>query len=202
VQGRLGKLGDIVRRNGGRHAHGNARGAIGEEIGEGRREDDRLLALAAVIGAKVDRVLADAVKQGLGDIGHAGFRVAIGRGTVAIDVAEIALALDQRIAGGKVLGETNQGVVDRLVAVGVEGAHDIADYLGALLERGAGIEAQDVHAVEDAAVDGLQAVARVGQGPIHDGREGVGEIALLQRLAQIDALERLWRRRFGSLTHG
>ena len=40
--------------------------------------------------------------------------------------------------------------------------------------------------MEDAAVDRLQAVAGVGQRALGDGRERVAEVALLERLAQVD----------------
>ena len=45
------------------------------------------------------------------------FGVALGRRIIAVDVAEVALAVDQRVADGEVLGEAGQRVVDRLVAV-------------------------------------------------------------------------------------
>ena len=63
-----------------------------------------------------------------------------------------------------------------------------ADDFRAFLERGARIETQDMHAVEDAPVDRLQPIAGVGQGASHDGREGIGEVALLERVEQIDRL--------------
>ena len=75
-------------------------------------------------------------------------------------------------------------VIDRLVAVRVEIAHHIADHLGRFLKRGTGIEPQQPHDVKNAAVHRLEAVAHIRQRAIHDGRERIGEIALLQRLAQ------------------
>ena len=54
-------------------------------------------------------------------------------------------------------------VVDRNVAVRVELAHHVADRGRALLVLAVGTQAARVHAVEDAAVHRLQAVARVGQ---------------------------------------
>ena len=59
----------------------------------------------------------------------------------------------------------------------------------------AGIEPQQPHGVQDAAVDGLQPVAGVGQRPVHDGRERIGEIALLERLLEVDRLDVPRRRR-------
>jgi hypothetical protein len=70
----------------------------------------------------------------------------------------------------------------------MEIAHHVADDLGRLLERGAGIEPQQLHPVKDAAMHRLQPVARVGERAVHDGGERVGEVALLERLAQRDFL--------------
>ena len=195
IERRVAELGDVVRRNRGRHADRDALRAVGEQVRHGRRHDDRLFRVAGVIVAPVDRVFVDALHQEARDIGHARFGVAVGGGVVAVDVAEIALPLDQRIARGEVLRETHQRLVDRLVAVRMERAHHVADDLRAFLEGRAGVEPEDVHAVEDAAMHGLQPVARVGQRAAHDGRERIGEIALLERVAQVDVDRRRRRRR-------
>ena len=121
-------------------------------------------------------------------LGQPRLGIAVGRGIIAVDIAEIALAVDQRVARGKILGEAHQRVVDRLVAVRMEIAHHVADDLCRFLERRAGIEAQQPHAVEDAPVHRLEPVARVRQRAMHDGRKRIGEIALLERLAQRDLL--------------
>ena len=61
--------------------------------------------------------------------------------------------------------------------MGVVVAHDVADDLGGLGVLLVELEAHLLHAVEDAAVDGLEAVADVGQGAADDDRHGVVEIA-------------------------
>ena len=61
--------------------------------------------LAVIVRTEIDRVLVDAVEQQPRDFGHARFGVTIGGGIIAVDVAEIALAVDQRIARGKILRE-------------------------------------------------------------------------------------------------
>ena len=161
VQRRVAEFGDVVRRNRRRHADRDALRAVGEQIGKGRRQDDRLLHHVVVARAEVDRVLVDAVEQKPRRLGQPRLGVAVGGGIVAVDVAEIALAVDQRVARGKILGETHQRVIDRLIAVRVEVAHHVADDLCRFLERGAGIETQEPHAVEDAAMHRLEPVARV-----------------------------------------
>ena len=71
-------------------------------------------------------------EDGGGDIRHAGFGVAGGCRVIAVDVAEVALAVDERITHREILGEAGERVVDRLVAVRMQVAHDVADNLGAL----------------------------------------------------------------------
>ena len=75
-----------------------------------------------------------------GDLGQPRLGVALGGGVIAVDIAEIALAVDERIADGEVLGEARERVVDRLVAVGMEIAHRVADDLGAFANPPCGLE--------------------------------------------------------------
>src|SRR6202040_1828249 len=89
-----------------------------------------------------------------------------------------------------------------LVAVGMEIAHDVADNLGRFFELRARIEAQKSHAIEDAPMDRLEAIARIRERAVHDGGERVSEITLFKRLAQRDLV---YRTRLGGnhlLIHG
>ena len=190
MQRRIAELARIVRRDIGRHADGDARGAIGEQVGEIGRQHRRLLLAPVVVGAEIDGVLVDAVEQPGRDLGEARLGVALGGGVVAVDIAEIALAVDKRIADGEVLGETGERVVDRLVTVGVEVAHGVADDLGAFPEFALGAEPELLHGVEQPPMHRLQPIAHVGQRPVHDGGERISEVALLERLAQFHGLDR------------
>ena len=64
--------------------------------------------------------------------GQARLRVAHRRRAVAVDRAEVALAVDERVAHREVLGEPDEGVVQGDVAVRVVLAHHLADDRGAL----------------------------------------------------------------------
>ena len=174
VQQRIAELAGIVRRDRAGHADGDAGGAVGQKVGEAAGQHDRLLGRAVVVGAEVDGVLVDAGQQRLGDLGEPRLGVAHGGRVIAVDVAEVALPLDQRIAGGEFLGEAHQRVVDRLVAVRVVLADHVADHARALLEGAVGIEPQLAHGVEQPAMHRLQAVAHVGQRARHDGRQRIG----------------------------
>jgi tagatose-1,6-bisphosphate aldolase len=62
--------------------------------------------------------------------------VAHRRGAVAVAAAEVALAVDQRVALREVLRHAHQRVVGRLVAVRVEAAEHVADHARALHRLG------------------------------------------------------------------
>src|SRR5690606_42161076 len=55
----LGDLAQIVRRDVGRHADGDAGGAVDEQVREARREHRGLLRAAVVVVLEVDGVLVD-----------------------------------------------------------------------------------------------------------------------------------------------
>ena len=68
-------------------------------------------------------------------------------------------------------------------------AADVAEIdgkLGAFAGRGLGVQAHLVHRVHDAALHRLEPVAHVGKRPMHDRRQGIGEVTLLERRLQID----------------
>jgi hypothetical protein len=151
-------------------------------------QHDRLFRQAVIVRTEVDRLLVDAFEQKARDLGHARFGIAVRGGVIAVDVAEIALPVDQRIARGKILREAHERVINRLIAVRMKITHHVADDLGGFLERRAGIESQQPHTVQDAPVNRLQPVARIRQRAVHDGGQRIGEIALFQRFAQRDFL--------------
>ena len=118
-----------------------------------------------------------------------GLGVTHGGGWVAVDGAKVTLAVYEGIAEAEGLGEADHGVIDGGVAVGVEVAHDVADDLGGLGELLVELEAHLLHAVEDAAVDGLEAVTDVGQGSADDDRHGVVEVRPAHLLFNVDGIE-------------
>jgi hypothetical protein len=188
VERRIAQLGRVMRRDCGGHADRNALGAVSEKIRKRAGQHHRLF-LGAVIGrAKIDRVLVDPLDQKTGHFGEARLGVAHRRRIIAVDIAEIALPVDQRVALGEVLREPHQRVVDRLIAMGMEFADDIAHHTSAFLERGARIEPQQAHRIKQTPVHRLEAVARIRQRAVHDGGERIGEIALLKRITQGDFL--------------
>ncbi len=94
---------------------------------------------------------------------------AVGGGAVAVDTAEIALAVDQRVTGGEFLRQAHQGVVNGGVPVGVVFADHVADDAGAFLESRSRVELQFSHRVQEPPVNGFKPVADVRQRPGDDG---------------------------------
>ena len=170
-------LAEMVGRDVGRHPDGDAAAAVDEEVREAGREDGRLLLGAVVVVLVVDGLLVDVVEHLGGDRGEARLRVAHRGRAVAVDRAEVALAVDERVAHREVLGEPDEGVVQGDVAVRVVLAHHLADDRGALPIGARRAEPHLPHRVEDPAVDRLQAVADVGQGARHDHAHRVIEVA-------------------------
>ena len=179
-------LAQVVRRDVGGHAHGDARAAVDQQVGEAGGQDRGLFPALVVVGRPVDGLRVDVAQHLGGDAGQAALRVAHGRGRVAVDRAEVAVAVDQRVADGEVLGHAHQSVVDGRVAVGVEVTHDVADDPRALAVRPVGLHARVVHAEEHAAVHRLEAVAHVGQGPAHDHAHGVVEVRRAHLVRDLD----------------
>ncbi len=177
-------LAGVVGRDVGGHADGDAAAAVDQQVGEGGRQHLRLLVLLVVVRAEIDGVLVDVGQHVHGGAGQAALGVAHRRRGVAVDGAEIALAVDQRHAQAERLRHADHGVVDRGVAVRVVLAHHLADDAGGLAVRLVVGEAALVHGIQDAAVHGLQPVPRVRQRAADDHRHGVVEVGAAHLLLE------------------
>ena len=107
------------------------------------------------------------------------------------------MAVDQWQSHDEVLGQPDRCVVDRVVAVRVQPAHDLADHAGALHVRTVGAQPHLGHLVQDAALNGLQAVPDVREGALVDHRVGVLEVTAAHLVGDVDVddvlFEVLWR---------
>ena len=169
----------VVRRNVRGHADGDAASAVDEKIRNPRGKNERLFLRFVEVGSEIDGFFFNISQQFLGDARQTRFGVAHRRRHVAVDRPEIALAVHQRIAHVEVLRHAHQCVVDGRVAMRVILAEDFADDLRAFAVRARGRQPQLVHAVENAPVHGLQAVAHFGQRAADDYAHRVVEIGLL-----------------------
>ena len=190
-------LAQVVRRHVGGHADGDAGRAVDQQVGDAPRQDQRLLVLAVVVGLEVDGLLVDVGQHLHGQRREPGLGVPHGRGRVVARRAEVALAVDQRVAHRPGLGQPHEGVVDRGVAVRVVVTHHLTDDAGALDVAAVGAEALVVHREQHAAVHRLEAVADLGQGAADDDRHRVVDVAALHLLLEVDRLDAVAARGFG-----
>ena len=159
---RIDHFAEIVRRDIGRHADGDAGAAVDENVRKACRYHFRFLAAAIEIRLKVDGLFIDVLEQRIGGAREARFRVTHRRRRIAVHRAEIALALDQRQAHGKILRHAHQRFVDRRIAMGMEITHHLADAGCGFAERAVPIVTGLLHREENAAMNRFQTVAHIG----------------------------------------
>ena len=179
-------LAQIVRRNVGCHADGDAAGTVDQQVREPGRQGDRLLGAVVVVGLEIDGIAIDVLEQRVRRAGHAHLGVAHRRGRVAVHRAEVALAVDQQQAHREVLGHAHHGVVDRGVAVRVVLTHHVANHPRRFPVRPVRAVARLVHAIEDAPVHRLETIAHVGQCARHDHAHRVIEVGAFHLLLDGD----------------
>ena len=183
---RVADLPEVVRRDVRRHADRDPGGAVDQQVRQPRRHHERLVLGAVVVRAEIHGLLVDVGEHRRGDLRHADLGVPHRRGRVAVDGAEVALPVDERVAQREVLRHAHDRVVDRGVAVRVEFADDLADRLRGLavllVRRVAGL----VHRVEHAPVHRLEAVAHVGQRAPDDDAHRVVQVGLAHLVFDVD----------------
>ena len=170
----FGHLAHVVRRNIGGHTHGDAGGAVDQQVREAGRQYSRFLGFAVVVGHEVDGVLVDVAHHLHGQRGHTAFGVTHGGGRVVARGTEVTLTVDEQVTHRPGLGHAHQSVIDGGVAVRMVFTHDVADHAGALVVAAVGAIAAVVHRVDHTAVHGFHAVAHVRQSTFHDDGKGVG----------------------------
>jgi hypothetical protein len=186
VQAGVHHLVQVVRRDIGGHADRNTAGAIHQQIGKLARQHFRFFFGTVVIVLKVDSFLVDIGQHFMRNFGQPDFRITHCGRVVSIHGAEVALAVDQHVAHGKVLRQSHDGVVDRLVAVRMVFTDHVTHDTGRFLVRPVPVVIEFVHGVQHAPVHGLEAVACIGKRPAHDHAHGVIEIAAAHFLFKTD----------------
>ena len=186
---RIDHLAEIVRDQVRGHAHGDAGAAVDEQIGEGRGEDDGLFLRVVVVGDEIDGVLLQVVHQDRAEVRQPRLGVTHGRRRIVLDRAEVPFAVDEALAHRPRLRHVAERGVNHGLAVRVKVARGVAANLGAFTMLAAGIEAQPLHGEKDAALRGLQPVARVRERARDDDRHRVVEKRIADFLRDVDALD-------------
>ncbi|MGF6634261.1 hypothetical protein OKW39_001412 [Paraburkholderia sp. MM6662-R1] len=174
----------VVRRNFRREADSDARCAIEQHERQTRWQHLRLFERAVVVRHEVDRALIDFGEQQLCDRRQARFGVTHRRRAIAVARAEVALAVDQRIAHRKVLRQTHECVVRGLVAVRVILTEHVADHPRRFDRLRVVAEAHLVHREQDAALHRLLPIANIGQRAALDHADRILEVRALRVVAE------------------
>ncbi len=168
-----------MRGNVGRVADRDAAGPVDQQIRDSRGKHERFLQGFVVVGTEIHRLFVDIGEQLFGQLRHARFGVPHGGGGIAVHRPVVPLAVHQRIAHVEVLRHTDQGVVDRRVAMGMVVTHDLTDDFGRLAIGAIMGQAHFIHAEENTAMDRLEPVAHVRKRPPYDYAHGVVEVRRL-----------------------
>ncbi len=179
-------LPQVVRGYVGRHTDGDASGTIDEQVGVARRQHRRLLTRFVEGGDEVDRILVDIGKQRSGNASQPTFGVAVGGRGIAIYRPEVTLTIDQRVTHAEVLGHPYQRVINAGISVGMVLTQHFAHHGRALFIRGATVQVQVLHRIQDAAVHGLESVAHVWDGATDDDAHCIVQIGRLHFVLQVN----------------
>ena len=182
-------LAEVVRRDVGRHADGDAGAAVDKEVWDRGGEYCRLLAGVVVVRDEVDGVVVHVLHEDGAEGSQTGLGVTHGGRRIAFHGSEVTLPLDEGLSHGPGLGHVDEGRVDRLVAVGVVVTHRLADDLRALEVLACRHDSELAHREEDASLGGLQAVAGIGKGAGNDDRHGVVEEGSRDLFGDIDRFD-------------
>ncbi|MCW0466481.1 hypothetical protein NB705_003554 [Xanthomonas sacchari] len=185
-QAGVDRLGQVVRRDVGGHAHRDAGRAVDQQAREARRHHRRFLFLFVVVGLEIDGFLVDVGHHLVREPRHARLGVTHRRRGIAVDRTEVTLPVHHQVTQRERLRHAHQGVVHRLVAVRMVLTDDVADDTRRLVVGLVAVRAQLVHREQHAAMHRLEAVARIREGTPHDHAHGVIEVALAHLVFQVD----------------
>ena len=163
VSCRAHHLDEVVRRHVGRHTDRDSRCPVDEQIGKSRRQHLRLCQLVVIVRHEVDHVFVEVFGHGHRGRGKARFGVAR-RSRPIIQGAEIAMPIDQRNTQDEALGKPHHRVVNGRIAVRMQLAHDFAGDAGRLDVPAVGAQPHLGHLVQDATLNRLETITRVGKG--------------------------------------
>ena len=180
-----GDFAQVVRRHVGGHADRDTGGAIEQDIRQTRRQHQGFVEGAVKVRPPVGSALAQLAEQHFGITRQPRLGVTHGgEGFGVIRCTPVTLAVHQGIAVAERLGHQHHRFIARRIAVGVELTEHVTDGTRRLLVLGIGVQAQLTHGVDDAPLHGLQAVADMRQGTVHDHVHGVVEVGIFGEFSQ------------------
>ncbi len=182
-------LAEVVRGHLGCHADGDSVRSVDEQVWDLCRENGRLLERLIVVRDERHRLLVEIIEQGLGVRGEPHFGVPARCSRIAVDRTEVALPLDEHVAVGEGLGHLDDRIVDGSIAVRVELTHHVPDHPCALLGGLVAGVAHLPHRIERTAVDRLETVTDIRDGPADDHAHRIVDVGGLHLVLDADRLD-------------
>ena len=168
VDRRVYSFGDVVRRNVACHTDCDTARSVDEKFGDLRRHYFGFLQAAVVVVAHIDGVFVEIRHDLARDLSHSRFGVPHCSRAVAVDRAEVALTVNERVAHREILRHSDKRLVNCLIAVRMVFTDDVADDPGRLfVSRVVGVS-KLLHREEHSAVNRFQTVSDIGQRPVGD----------------------------------
>ena len=178
----IANLAQIVRRDRGRHADGNAVGAVDQQIREAAGENHRFGPTFVVSRDEGDRVELQVVQHHRRKGAQAGFRVPHGSRRQAGNRTEVTLLVDQDMPHVPFLGHPDKSRVDDTLPVRVVITAGVTRNLRALDPSRTGAEVEVVHRDQNATLRRLQTIANVRQGAGDDHAHRIRQVTVFQFL--------------------
>ena len=152
----------VVGRNVGRHADGDSGRTIDQKLGNSGRQNGGFLLGAVEVVNEIDGFGFNILQQRMSrQRGQTRLGVSHSSGRVIIHRPKVPVAINQRGTHGKVLGHPHEGIVNRLVAVGVIFTQHFPDDAGAFFKGSIVSQAQFMHRVENTTVNGFESIAGI-----------------------------------------
>ena len=169
-----------MRRDVRRHPHSDTARAVDQQVRILGWQNHRLLLRTIIVVLEINSVFVDIGEQILRRLLHPRFGVAHRSWWIIVDGSEIPLTIDQRQAHREWLRHPHQGVINRAVPVWVEVPHHGPDNVRRLLVGLIRRVSVDLHCIENAAVNRLQAIAHIWQSATDDHAHRIVEIRAFQ----------------------
>ena len=193
MNGPLDDLAQVMGGNIGDHTHSDTGRSRYQEVGETCRKHHRFLEAVIIVGLEVDGVLVEVIHHLPTQAGQTGLCIAVGSWRIAITGSKVAMAVDQGMAHGKILGHPDQGIVDALVAMGVKAPQDITNGGGTLAVGLVPGKALGIHGIKDAAVNRLEPVPYIRQGPVRNDAHGIIDEGFFHLLIKVHGYDDIVR---------
>ena len=155
-------LAEVVGRNAGGHADGDARATVQQQKRKLSRQDGGFLLRTVEVGCEINGVVADFIQQPfVGDRRQSRLGVSHRGRWIVVHGAEVAVTIEQWMPTGEGLHQPHQGVVHGLITMGVVLTKHVADDTGTFAVGPIWRQSQLMHRVEDASLNRFEPIADI-----------------------------------------